>query len=163
MSDYVSIPEILLSIALLSSGAILFLVIRKVIEQLDIFRGRRASVMAFSISCLIVASIAMLLMVPSSIVENGYERQRVNFSLLPGVAVAVTIILLQLFVMAATTAPNKTNEVPARKSAQNPAKPKPPGRPKKEKPRRPLAAQKSVGKGKSEAKVSATVEKAATT
>jgi len=163
MINYVSIPQILLLVALLSVGTMLFLVCRKVIEQMDIFRGRWASVMAFSISCLIVASIAMLLMVPSSTVENGYERLKVNFSLLPGVAVAAAIILLQLFVIAAATAPNKTNEVPTRKSAQNPAKPKSPGRPKKEKPRHPLAAQKSVEKGKSEAKKSSTTEVAATT
>ena len=124
----------LIIVALLSAGTMLFLVSRKVIEQMDIFRERRASVMAFSISCLIVASIAMLLMVPSSTVENGYERQKVNFSLLPGVAVAATLIMLQLFVIAAATAPNKTKEVPARKSAQNPAKPKSPGRSKKGKP-----------------------------
>ena len=134
MINYVSIPQILLLVALLSAGTILFLVCRKVIEQMDIFRGRRASFMAFSISCLIVASISMLLMVPSSTVENGHDQLKVNFSLLPGVAVATTIILFQLFVMAATTVPNKTNEVPTRKSAQNPAKPKSPGRPKKEKP-----------------------------
>lgn len=89
--------------------------------------------MAFSISCLIVASIAMLLMVPSSTVENGHDRLKVNFSLLPGVAVAATIILLQLFVITAAATPDRSDEVPARKSAQNPAKPKPPGRPKKEK------------------------------
>ena len=163
MENYGSIPQILLLVALLSSGTMLFLVSRKVIEQMDIFRGRRASVMAFSISCLIVASIAMLLMVPSSTVENGYGRQRVNFSLLPGVAVAATIILLQLFVIAAATAPNKTKEVPARKSAQNPAKPKSPGRPKKAESGRPPAPQKIRGKEKSEAKKSTISEGAATT
>jgi hypothetical protein len=135
MESYVSIPQILLLVALLSAGTILFLVVRKVIEQMDIFRGRWASVTAFSISCLIVASIAMLLMVPSSAAENGYMRQiRVNFSLLPGVAVAGTIILLQLFVIAAATAPNKTNEVPVRETVHKSAQPKSPGRPKKEKP-----------------------------
>ena len=162
MEKYGFVPQILLLVALLSAGAILFLVTRKVIEQMGIFRGHRAGITAFSISCLIVASVAMLLLVPGSAAENGYDRQRVNFSLLPGVAVAATIILLQLFVIAAATAPNETNEVPARKSAQNPAKPKSPGRPRKEEPGRPPTPQKSGGKGKSAAKVNSAAEGATT-
>ena len=134
MSSYSSIPEILLLVALLSAGTIQFLVVRKVIEQMDIFRGRRAGVTAFSIACLIAVSIAMLLLVPSSTAEDGSTRQiRVNSSLLPGVAVAGAIILLQLFVIAAATTPSKTDEVPVRESARNPARPKSLRRPNKEK------------------------------
>lgn len=134
MSSYSSVPEILLLVALLSAGTIQFLVVRKVIEQVDIFRGKWASITAFSIACLTAATIAILLLVPSSTAEDGSTRQiRVNSSLLPGVAVAGAIILLQLFVIAAATKPSKTDEVPARESAHNPARPKLPKKPKKEK------------------------------
>ena len=134
MSSYSSIPEILLLVALLSAGAIQFMVVRKVIEQMDIFRGKWASITAFSIACLTAATIAMLLLVPSSTAEDGCTRQiRVNSSLLPGVAVAGAIILLQLFVIAAATKPSKTDKAPVRESAHYPARPKSPKKPKKEK------------------------------
>lgn len=162
MEKYGFVPEILLLVALLSAGTILFLVIRKVIEQMGIFRGRRAGIAAFSISCLIVASIAMLLLVPGNAGGNAESRFRVNFSFLPGVAVAGTIILLQLFMIAGATT-IKTDDVPVGESAHKLARPKSPGRPRKEEPGRPPTLPKSGGKGKSEAKKNTGAEGAATT
>ena len=147
MEKYSSIPEILLVGALLSAGAILFLVSRKVIEQLGIFRGKQAVVTAISISWLIVASIAILLLVPSRTVENEHDQLRMNFSLLPGVAVAGTIILLQLFVIVAATQPKYPEKIPARESVQKPAKLKLPERPKKAESKNPSVPQKPAGKG----------------
>ncbi len=162
MEKYGPIPEILLFIALLAAGAILFLVTRKVIEQMNIFRGRRAGVTAFSIACLIVASVAMLLLVPSSTAENGHNRLSVNFALLPGVAVAGTIILLQLFMIAAATT-IETDDAPVGESAPKLARPKSPGRPKKKEPEQPPSLRKSSMKRKSEAKLSSAPEEATTT
>jgi ethanolamine transporter EutH len=110
MDHYHSIPEILLLVVLLSAGTVLFLVVRKVIEQWAIFRGTRAAVAAFSIACLVVASIAMLLLVPGQDPVDGGQNLSVNFALLPGVAVAGTIILLQLFMIAGATTPIKVDE-----------------------------------------------------
>jgi len=101
--------------------------------------------------------------VPSSTAENGHDRLRVNFSLLPGVAVAGTIILFQLFVIAAATTQNRKEEIPIRGSVHKPAKPKSPGRPKKAESKRPPAPQKPSGKGKNEAKTSTAAEGAVTT
>lgn len=161
MEKYGSIPEILLFVALLSVGVLLFLVIRKVIEQMGIFRGRRAGVTAFSIACLIVASIAMLLLVPGDSAENGHDRWHVNFAVLPGVAVAGTIILLQLFVIAASLKPDRTDQVPLDTSASKPVKSKSPGESKKSERNRPPVTQKSGPKEKGGAKAS-TVSEGAT-
>ena len=43
MSNYVSIPDMLLLVVSLSAFGILFLVIRKVIDKADLFRGKRAT------------------------------------------------------------------------------------------------------------------------
>ena len=111
MENYGSIPEILLLVALLSAGAILFLITRKVIEQWAIFRGARAAVAAFTITCLVVASLALSFVIPGNDpASNGHDLS-VNFVLLPGVAVAGTIILLQLFMIAGKTTPVKAEDV----------------------------------------------------
>ena len=112
MDNYHSIPEVLLLVALLSAGAVLYLVVRKVIQQWAIFRGARAAVAAFSITCLVVASLALSLVIPGNDPASSGPGLSVNFALLPGVAVAGTIILLQLFMIAGTTTPVKEGEVP---------------------------------------------------
>ena len=111
MDNYHSIPEVLLLVALLSAGAVLYLVVRKVIQQWAIFRGARAAVAAFSITCLVVASLALSLVIPGSDPASSGRGLSVNFALLPGVAVAGTIILLQLFMIAGTTTPIKADDV----------------------------------------------------
>ena len=111
METYGSVPEILTVTVLLSAGVILFLVTRKVIEQWAIFRGTRAVVAAFSVACLVVASLALFLVIPGSDPASSGGGLSVNFALLPGVAVAGTIILLQLFMIAGTTKPIKADDV----------------------------------------------------
>ena len=130
MENNGSIPEILLLVALLSAGAILFLATRKVIEQWAIFRGARAAVAAFSMTCLVVASLALSLVIPENNSANsGSPEPSVNFALLPGVAVAGTIILLQLFMIAGATTPIKAGDVavkeivPKSPQSKSPAKP----------------------------------------
>ena len=110
MQNYGSMPEILLLVALISVGVILFLVTRKVIEQWAIFRGTRAAVAAFSMACLVVASIALALMIPGDNPANSGDGLSVNFALLPGVAVAGTIALIELFVIAGATTSTKTDD-----------------------------------------------------
>lgn len=153
----------LLSIAFLFSGVILFLVARKTLEQMGIFRGRQADVMALSIACLVVPSVAMFLLVPGGAGENGHNRLSVNFELLPGLAVSGIIVLLLSFVIAALTTPIRANEVPTGASALKPIKPKSPSRPKRREPESPPAPQKPGGKRKNEPKASSPVEAAATT
>jgi hypothetical protein len=129
---------------------------------MGIFRGKRISVTALSATLLVVASIAILLLAPTN-AENAQNRLSVNFDLLPGVAVAATIILLQLFVIAAVTKPKSPDKIPIRESVQKPPKPKSPGRPKKAKSVHPPIPEKPSGKRKNEAKVSSPAEGIVTT
>jgi hypothetical protein len=135
MSNYVSIPEMLLLVVLLSAFGILFLVIRKVIENLDLFRGKRATAAAFLISCTAVAGTAAMLLAPNSAAESEHARNvAVNYSLLPYVAPAGAVILLELLLIAVRISPDTGGEVPSKKPEHPSVKPKAPGKPKKEKP-----------------------------
>jgi hypothetical protein len=92
--------------------AILCITLQKVFEQMELFRGKWALLMAALISVWAVAGAALLLLLPNSAAETGHVRSfSVNYSLLPALAVAGTVILLQLFVIAAATTPNRTGEV----------------------------------------------------
>jgi hypothetical protein len=71
----------------------------------------------------------------------------VNYSLLPAIAVAGTVILLQVFVVVATTTPDETDEGSAKGPAREPAKPNR-GRRKKEEADLPLAKPKPHGRPK---------------
>ena len=134
MSNYVSIPEMLLLVVLLSAFGILFLVIRKVIENLDLFRGKRATAAAFLISCTAVAGTAAMLLAPNSAAENEHLREvAVNYSLLPYMALAGAVILLELLVIAVRISADTEDEVPSEKPMHPSATPKSPGRPKKKK------------------------------
>jgi len=110
MENLYALPQTLLSIILLSAGVILFLVTRKVIEQWAIFRGMRAAVAALSITCLVVASLALSLVIPGNDPGDSGRGLSVNFALLPGVAVAGTIALIELFVIAGATTSTKTDD-----------------------------------------------------
>jgi len=156
MKELISIlPEILLLIILTSAFAILCLMLHKVFEQMLLFRGKLTILMAALIAALAVTGAAMLLVVPNNATEPRHTRIiSVNYYLLPAVAVAGTVVLLQLFVIAATTTPHKTDEG----SAKEPAKPKYRGRPKKEEAEDPLPAPKSRGKGKNKPETTAVGE-----
>ena len=135
MSNYVSIPEMLLLVVLLSAFGILFLVMRKVIEKVDLFRGKRATVAAFLTSCTAVAGTAAMLLAPNSAAGSEHTRNiAVNYSLLPYMALAGTVILLELLVIAVRISPDTGGEVHSKKPVHPSVKPKSSGRPKKEKP-----------------------------
>ena len=108
---------------------------RKAIENVDLFRGKRATVAAFLISCTAIAGTAAMLLAPNSAAESEYTRNvAVNYSLLPYVALAGTVILLELLVIAVRTSPDTGVEIPSKKPVHPSVAPKSPGRPKKEKP-----------------------------
>lgn len=95
----------------------------------------------------------------------GVEHTRsitVNYSLLPALTLTGAMVMLQLFIIAATTRPDETNTVAPKEPARPAKKPKSPGRPKKKEAGRSPAVQEPGGKGKNEAKASSVVEGAAT-
>ena len=136
MKELISnLPEILLLTMLTSAFAILCLTLHKVFEQMGLYRGKLAVLMAALVSGLAVVGTALLLLFPSSNTAAESDTTRsvsLNYSLLPVIALAGTVILLQLFAVAAATARDETDERPTTEPARQPAKPKPCGRPKKE-------------------------------
>jgi len=135
MNHYASIPEMLLLVVSLSAFGIFFLVIRKVIEKVDLFKGRRATIAAFLISCTAVAGTAAMLLAPNNAAESEHTRNvAVNYSLLPYVALSGAVILLELLVIAVRISPNTEGEAPPKKPVQPSVKPKSIAKPKKEKP-----------------------------
>ena len=136
MSYCVSIlPEILLLVMLTSAFGILTFITTKILRQTGLFQKKTAVSMAFLISVAATVGSAQLLLMPNSSAEANHIRSvTVNYSMLPFVTVAGVIVMLQLFVIAATTAPAKTGEVPAEEPMPSSEKPQSRGRPKKEKP-----------------------------
>jgi len=149
------LPEILLLTMLTSAFAILCLTLHKIFEQMQLFRGKLAVLMAGLVSVLAMATAAMLLIVPNNATETGRPRSiSVNYSLLWALAVSGTVVLLQLFVIVATTPPAKTDEGLLKESANQPREPKSRGRRKKEETEAQLPAPNSSGKEKNKAKKS---------
>lgn len=129
-----ALPEILLLTMLMAAFAIVCLTLHKVFEQMELFRGKLAVLMAGLVSALAIAGTAMLLVVPSRTAETGDTRNiSVNYSLLPVVTLAGTVILLQLFVVAAASARDGADEPSTKEPAGRPA-PELRGRPKKKEP-----------------------------
>ncbi len=164
MDNYISIlPEILLLVMMTSAFVITFLTVLKIVKQTGLFRGKTAFVASLLISASAIAGGAQLLIMPNSIAEVEHTRNiTVNYSLLPALTLTGAIVMLQLFIIAATTRPDETNTVAPKEPARPAKKPKSPGRPKKKEAGRSPAAQKPGEKGRNEAKASAT-EGAATT
>jgi hypothetical protein len=133
MSNYTILPEILLAVMLASAFGILFLTVLKIVRKTGLFQGKTAIVFSLLISTSAIAACAQLLVMPNNIA--GVERNiALNYSLLPAMTLAGLIVILELFVIAATPAPSKEDEVPAKKPEHPSTKPpKSPGRPKKEK------------------------------
>lgn len=133
MSYCVSIlPEILLLVMLTSAFGILTFITNKILRQTGFFQKKTAVLMAFLISVAATVGSAQLLLMPNSSPEANHMRSvTVNYSMLPFVTVAGVIVMLQLFVIAAATAPAKTGEAPAKKPDLPVVKSKTPGRPKK--------------------------------
>ncbi len=164
MGNYISIlPEILLLVMMASAFVITFLTVLKIVKQTGLFHDKTAFVASLLISASAIAGCAQLLIMPNSIAEIEHTRKiTVNYSLLPALTLTGAIVMLQLFIIAATTRPDKTNTVASKEPARPTTKPKSPGRPKKKEAGRSPATQRPGGKGRSEAKASAT-EGAATT
>ena len=140
-----------------------FLTVLKIVKQTGLFRGKTACVGSLLISASAVAGCAQLLIMPNNIANVEHARNiTVNYSLLPALTLTGAIVMLQLFIIAATTRPDETNTVAPKEPARPAKKPKSPGRPKKKEAGRSPAAQKPGEKGRNEAKASAT-EGAATT
>ena len=165
MGNYISIlPEILLLVMMTSAFVITFLTVLKIVKQTGLFHGKTAFVASLLISASAIAGCAQLLIMPNNIAEVEHTRNiTVNYSLLPALTLTGVIVMLQLFIIAATTGPDETNKVAPKEPAYPATKPKSPGRPKKTEPGRSQTAQKPGGKGKSEAKASSAAEGAATT
>lgn len=165
MGNYISIlPEILLLVMMTSAFVITFLTVLKIVKQTGLFHGKTAFVASLLISASAIAGCAQLLIMPNNIAEVEHTRNiTVNYSLLPALTLTWVIVILQLFIIAATTRPDETNTVAPKEPAHPATKPKLPGRPKKTEAGRSPAAQKPGGKGKSEAKASSAAEGAATT
>ncbi len=165
MGNYISIlPEILLLVMMTSAFVITFLTVLKIVKQTGLFHDKTAFVASLLISASAIAGCAQLLIMPNNIAE--VERTRnvtVNYSLLPAMTLTGVIVMLLLFLIAATTGPDETNKVAPKEPTRPAKKPKSPGRPKKKEPGRSPATQKPGGKGRSEAKASSVAEEAATT
>ena len=165
MDNYISIlPEILLLVMMTSAFVITFLTVLKIVKQTGLFHGKTAFLASLLISASAIAGYAQLLIMPNNIAEVEHTRNiTVNYSLLPALTLTGVIVMLQLFIIAATTRPDETNKVAPKEPACPAKKPKSPGRPKKTEAGRSPATQKPDGKGKSEAKASSAAEGAATT
>ena len=165
MDNYISIlPEILLSVMMASAFVITFLTVLKIVKQTGLFHGKTAFVASLLISASAIAGCAQLLIMPNNIADVEHTRNiTVNYSLLPALTLTGAIVMLQLFIIAATTRPDETNRVAPKELASPATKRKSPGRPKKTEAGRSPVAQKPGGKGKSETKAGATAEGAATT
>ena len=165
MGNYISIlPEILLLVMMMSAFVITFLTVLKIVKQTGLFHGKTAFVASLLISASAIAGCAQLLIMPNNIAEVEHTRNiTVNYSLLPALTLTGVIVMLQLFIIAATTRPDETNTVAPKEPARPAKKPKSPGRPKKTEAGRSPAAQRPGGKGKDEAKASSVAEGAATT
>lgn len=134
MSPHVSIPEVLLLVVLLSAFGIFFLVIRKVIENVDLFKGKRATLAAFLISCTAVAGAAAMLLAPNSAAESEHMRKvAVNYSLLPYAALSGVVTLLELLVIAVRISPDMEEKDSPENPVQPSVKPKTIRKSKKEK------------------------------
>ncbi len=164
MNNYISIlPEILLLVMMTSALVITFLTVLKIVKQTGLFHGKAAFVASLLISASAIAGCAQLLIMPNNIVEAEHARNiTVNYSLLPALTLTGAIVMLQLFIIAATTRPDETNPVASKEPARAAKKTKSPGRPKKTEAGRSPAAQKPGGKGKNEAKAGSVAEGAAT-
>ena len=165
MRNYISIlPEILLLVMMTSAFVITFLTVLKIVKQTGLFHGKTAFVASLLISASAIAGYAQLLIMPSNIAEVEHTRNiTVNYSLLPALTLTGVIVMLQLFIIAATTGPNETNTIAPKEPACPATKHKSPGRPKNTGPGHSTAAQKPGRKGKNEAKVNSAAEEAATT
>jgi hypothetical protein len=120
-----NLPEILLSVMLGSVFAVLCLTLKKVFEQMELYEGKWALLLAALTSILAVTGAALLLLLPSSAAETRHVRSiSVNYSLWPALAVAGTVILLQLFIVAATPWEDKAAEGPDKQPAGQPMKQK---------------------------------------
>lgn len=151
MSNYTILPEILLAVMLASAFGILLLTVLKIVRKTGLFQGKTAIVFSLLISASATAACAQLLVMPNN--PPGVEQERniaLNYSLLPAMTLAGLIMMLELFVIAVTTAPSKENEVPAKKPVHPSTKPlKSLGRPKKDKSteKESTEARKPVGGG----------------
>jgi hypothetical protein len=165
MDNCISIlPEILLLVMMTSAFVITFLTVLKIVKQTGLFHGKTAFVASLLISASAIAGYAQLLIMPNNIAEVEHTRNiTVNYSLLPALTLTGVIVMLQLFIIAATTRPDEINTIALKESARPATKRKSPGRPKKKEPGRSPTAQKSGGKGKSEAKASTIAEGSTTT
>jgi hypothetical protein len=113
-----NLPEILLSVMLGSAFVVLCLTLKKVFEQMGLFRDKWALLTAALTLVLAVAGAALLLLLPSSAAETRHVRSiSVNYSLWPALAVAGTVILLQLFIIAATPWEDKADDGHDKQSA----------------------------------------------
>ena len=156
MSYCDSIPSgIVLLVMLTSTLVMLTIIITKILRQTGLFQKKTAVSMAFLISVAATVGSAQLLLMPNSNPEaNHMQNVTVNYSMLPFVTVAGVIVMLQLFVIAAATAPAKTGEAPAEKPDLPVVKSKTPGRPKKkEKPAEKLSKEPAKTAGEMAKKV----------
>ena len=120
-----NLQEILLSVMLGSAFVVFWLTLQKVFEQIGLFRDKWALLVAALTSVLAVAGAALLLLLPSSAAETRHVRSiSVNYSLWPALAVAGTVILLQLFIIAATPWEDKADDGHDKQSAGRPMKQK---------------------------------------
>lgn len=135
MRNYISIlPEILLLVMMASAFVITFLTVLKIVKQTGLFHGKTAFVASLLISASAIAGCAQLLIMPNNIAEVEHARNiTVNYSLLPALTLTGAIVMLQLFIIAATTRPDETNTVAPKEPARPAKKTKSLGRPKKEK------------------------------
>jgi len=120
MGNYISIlPEILLLVMMTSAFVITFLAVLKIVKQTGLFHGKTAFVASLLISASAVAGCAQLLIMPNNITEAEHTRNiTVNYSLLPALTLTGVIVMLQLFIIAATTGPDIRQQSPSRLAGQ---------------------------------------------
>ncbi len=110
MDNYISIlPEILLLVMMASAFVITFLTVLKIVKQTGLFHGKTAFVASLLISASAIAGCAQLLIMPNNIAGVEHTRNiTVDYSLLPALTLTGAIVMLQLFIIAATTRPDET-------------------------------------------------------
>ena len=167
MSNYISLQDIMLVLFGVAVFVIVLTTVHRTLQK-TLFQGRTAIVMALAVSVLCIVGMCQFLGTPgdsSSGPETGNKTNvTLNYILLPYVALAVAILLSQLLLFASKILPGDKAEAIAKPTEPKLTKPKSAaGRPKKKEPGCPPAAQKSGGKGKSEAKVGRASEGATTT
>jgi len=138
MSNYISIPEVMLLATLAAIFVILFVTMLKILRQVSFFQGKTAVVMALCVSVLCIVGLSQFLAIPGVTgTEIGIHNEAgspISHLLLPYVAlaVAVAVMLSQVLLFASKDLPVERPETSTKEAGRGRTKPR--GRPKNDSP-----------------------------